>query len=270
MIARGSWWAQPPANVILLQDDVHVWCASLDQPASGLQWLAQTLSADERVRAERFYFEQDGMRFIVGRGLLRIILGYYLGIEPSELRFCYSSRGRPTLAETTGGNRIRFNLAHSLGLALYAVTLGREIGVDLECIRIIDKTEQIVDRFFSDREKAVFRALPLNKKYEAFFTYWTCKEAYLKACGEGLSQPLDQIDVLLVPGEPTRLLSIKGDVREASRWSLQELRPASGFAAALVVEGHSYCLSCWQWSQWPPIAAASVHSVLRSTAHIGA
>lgn len=246
MTACDCWWDEPPANVILSQDDVHVWYASLDQPASSFRWLARTLNADERERSKRFYFKQDRVRFIVGRGLLRTILGHYLSIEPGELQFCYSSRGKPSLAETFRGSRIRFNLAHSYGFALYAVTLDREIGVDLEYVKPIAEATRIVNRFFSDQEKAAFDTFTSYEKPEAFFRYWTCKEAYLKACGEGLTHPLDQIDVSLVPGEAARLLSLKGDLQEVSRWFLQELRPAAGLVGALVVEGAEARLACWE------------------------
>jgi len=240
-------WEPPPVYANLLHDDVHVWCAWLDQSISNLEWLTHTLSMDELLRADRFRFEQDRQRYIIGRGLLRTILGYYLGIEPGRLHFCYGMYGKPALAEMSGTSTLRFSLAHAHGLALYAVSRDRELGVDLELIRHIADTEQIVNRYFSEREKAVFRALTADKKQEAFFTYWTCKEAYLKASGEGLTRPLNQIDVSLVPGEPPGLVSIDGDVKEVSRWTLQELRPAPGFVAALVVEGQGCRLSCWNW-----------------------
>lgn len=244
-----QWWDLPPAEVVLSHDAVHVWRASLDQPVSCVQRLVQTLSVDERKRAERLYFEQDRMRFIVGRGLLRTILGCYVGIEPRCLQFCYGPHGKPALAEPSVGETLQFNMAHAQGLALYAVTCDREIGIDLECVRSIAEVEQIVERFFSAREMEMFRALPPSKKQEAFFTWWTCKEAYLKASGDGLSWPLDRIDISLVPEEPARLLSIHGDAQEAFRWTLQELKPASSYVAALVVEGHGWHLACWQWPE---------------------
>lgn len=239
-------WSFPPADLALSNNDVHVWRVSLDQPASRLQQLAQTLSADERTRAERFYFEKDRNHFIVGRGLLRTILGRYLDIEPGRLQFCYGARGKPALAETPGGSMLNFNLSHSQGLALYAVTCNREIGVDLECIRPMLEAEQIVLRFFSARENAVFRALPQSQKHEAFFHCWTRKEAYLKAIGLGLAQPLNQIEVSLAPGEPAKLLSIEGAPQESSRWSLLDLKPASGYVAALAVEGSAWHLASWE------------------------
>jgi len=199
------------------------------------------------MRAERFYFKRDRKHFIVGRGLLRTILGCYLGIAPNRLQFCYGPRGKPDLAETSGGSKLCFNLSHSQGLALYGVTREREIGIDLEHIRSISQAEQIAERFFSVQENAVFRVLPPSKKQVAFLNCWTRKEAYLKAIGDGLARSLEQIEVSLAPGEPARLLSTEGDPQSAEHWTLQELMPAPGYVAALVVEGYGWRLSCWQW-----------------------
>jgi 4'-phosphopantetheinyl transferase len=121
------------------------------------------------------------------------------------------------------------------------------VGIDLEYIRSDLAVEQIAERFFSRREIATLRALPIDLRTYAFFLCWTRKEAYIKARGEGLSLPLDQFDVSLIPGEPAALLNTQRDLYEVSRWSLQELTPAPGYAAALAVEGHGWHLACWQW-----------------------
>ena len=249
MTAPDHLWGSPPADLALSSDDVHIWRACLDQPAWRIQQLAQTLSQDERIRADRFYFEQDTKRFIVGRGILRTMLGRYLGIEPSQLQFRYGPCGKPALTENSLGSTVSFNLSHSQGLALYAVTCDRQIGVDLEHIRPVPNAENIALRFFSEREKAVFTALPPSQKQAAFFNCWTRKEAYMKAIGEGLALPLDQFDVSLSPGEPARLLGIKGDRCAVTRWFLQELTPAPSYVAALAVEGHGWRLKCWQWPE---------------------
>jgi 4'-phosphopantetheinyl transferase len=83
------------------------------------------------------------------------------------------------------------------------------------------------------------------------FRYWTCKEAYVKARGEGLALPLEQVDISLEPGVVASLFSVGGDNQEASCWSFRELHPASGYSAALVVEGLDYRLKCWHWSRMP-------------------
>jgi 4'-phosphopantetheinyl transferase len=247
VLQQGILWSSPPAGLALSSDDIHVFCASLDQPALRLQHLAQTLSADEHMRAERFYFEQDRKHFIIARGFLRTILASYVDIEPSRLQFCYGSYGKPVLAETFAKDKLRFNLSHSQGLALYAITREREIGVDIEYVRPIPEAEQIAERFFSARENAVFRALPPSHKPKAFFNCWTRKEAYVKAIGDGLAWPLNQIEVSLAPEQPARLLSIASDSLSAERWELQELTPAYSYVAALAVEGHNCRLACWQW-----------------------
>ncbi len=239
-------WTLPPDDLVLSGNEVHVWRASLEQPETLIQQLAQILSEDERVRADRFYFERDRNRFIVGRGLLRTILGRYLNREPQQLQFCYSPRGKPALVDTGTGSQLQFNLSHSHELALYAVTCDRQIGIDLEHMRPTSDLEKLTQRFFSPHEHSVICSLPAEQKQEAFFRGWTCKEAYLKAIGEGLAQ-LEQIEVSLVPGEPARLLSIAKDSQATKRWSLQTLTPDPNYKAALAVEGQDWCLRCWQW-----------------------
>lgn len=242
-----SSWLLPPTNLILSTEEVHVWRARLDLPVSQVKQLKQTLSADEVDRAERFYFQQDSRHFIVARGLLRTILSRYLNVAPHQLRFNYGEHGKPTLAASSDQPKLNFNLSHAGGLVLYAVTYGRAVGIDLERIRFDFEYEQLAARFFSAQENAVLRDLPAHLKPEAFFNCWTRKEAYIKAKGQGLALPLNQFDVSLVPGEPAKLLSARGDAQEASRWALQELIPDPGYVAALAVEGDEWQLACWRW-----------------------
>ena len=242
-------WPPSPTDLTLLGDEVHVWRASLDQPASCVQNLRQTLTTRELDRARRFHLQTDRQRFIVARGLLRAILGRYLDVEPDQLRLGYGICGKPYLASTYGLNALRFNLSYSNGLALYAVTRGREIGIDLEYARPIPEAERIAEQYFSAKENAVLRALPAGLKQRAFLTCWTRKEAYIKARGEGLSLRLDRFDVSLMPGEPAVLLSVRGSSQEPSRWSLRELMPGLGYVATLAVEGSDWHLACWQWPE---------------------
>lgn len=133
---------------------------------------------------------------------------------------------------------------------MYAFTREREIGIDVECIRLVSEAEQIAARFFSSRESAQLRALPPEQQQAAFFNCWTRREAYLKALGHGLARPLNEFDVSLVPGEPARLLHIADHPEEASRWFMQELKPAAGYVAALalpLVRGETWRFKQWQW-----------------------
>ncbi|HVB80879.1 MAG TPA: 4'-phosphopantetheinyl transferase superfamily protein [Candidatus Binataceae bacterium] len=248
-------WRLPGDTLILGNDEVHVWRAALNCDPSQIDNFLHSLADNEQVRAERFYFAMDRERFIVAHGVLREILGRYLNRAAQSVSFRYGSHGKPALAEESDGNAIHFNMSHSRGVALYAVTRGREIGVDLEFIREDLEVEQLAERFFSRSEAATLRALPASLRKYAFFLCWTRKEAYIKARGQGLSLPLDQFDVSLTPGEPAALLRTQADPDEALRWSLQDLSVDPGYMSALAVERDGWSLCCWQWPRLPQSTA---------------
>ncbi|MBW4651005.1 MAG: 4'-phosphopantetheinyl transferase superfamily protein [Kastovskya adunca ATA6-11-RM4] len=246
MTASNDTWLSPTADLSLLKDEVHIWRAELNLPEWRLQHLAQLLSPDEQQRAERFYFEQHRQRFIAARGILRTLLGRYLAIEPHQLQFRYQPRGKPVLVESCGGKQLFFNLSHSNDLALYAVTLERQVGIDLEYLRPISDAEQLAKRFFSAGEYEAIRALSPSQKQEAFFRYWTCKEACIKATGEGLAQ-LDKVEISLTPEAPANLLNSPSPLQNDQDWVLLELTPASNYVAAVAVVGKGWQLSRWQF-----------------------
>lgn len=238
-------WQSVSSAPPLTADGVHVWRFVLDVDDSLLMRLRKTLADDEICRAERFHFEKDRRHFIAGRGTLRALLAGYLAQRPQEIRFAYGNYGKPMLAHETNANDLRFNLTHSHGLALLALTHGRNIGVDVERIRDIEGDgEPLAERFFSPRESAVLRSLSPNLRRAAFFHCWTRKEAYIKAHGQGLSLPLDQFDVSLHPDEPAELLATRPNPHETVRWSMHHLTPGEEYVGALVVEGYVRRLWC--------------------------
>ena len=230
-------WNPAPAMFLLGSDEVHVWRATLDLPIARVASFEQTLAADERARAGQFHFQKDRTRFIVARGLLRTILGRYLGQDPRALRFCSNAYGKPGLAPEFGGDASpSFNVSHAGALALYAVTRNRAIGIDLEDIRMDVECDSISEHFFSPRERRLLRAIPAAQRPEAFFHCWTRKEAYVKARGKGLSIALDQFDVSVSPQEPAALLETREEGQENSHWSLHDLPVGERYVAALAVE----------------------------------
>jgi len=241
-----STWPPPPTHVKLEGGQVHVWCASLELQPKTLSRLAELLAKDEQERANRFVFERDRQHFIAARARLRLILSRYLTVAPRSLRFRYGPQGKPELAGGNGG-ALYFNLSHSHGLALVAVTQVCPIGVDLEWVRAIDDMDSIARRFFSKVEYQAYSALPLSQKSSGFFNCWTRKEAYIKAIGQGLSCPLADFDVSLTPGKSAKLLSIKGDHQSAELWSMTALTPAAGYVGAIAVEDQTPPISYWQW-----------------------
>ncbi len=240
-------WTPPPPDLVVSQDVIHVWRVSLDAHSVVVQRYRDSLSVDEVERADRFYFERDRTRFTLARGVLRVLLGHYLRLEPAHLRFRYNPYGKPELDMNQDPVPLRFNVSHSAGLALYAVVLGREVGVDIEEVRVGVAFTQIAARTFSPMESTAFRTLPARMQPTAFFNCWTRKEAYIKARGLGLSLPLDEFDVSLVPGEPAMLLRTPGEPEAVRKWSLQALAPGPGFVGAVAAEGHDWQIACWRF-----------------------
>jgi 4'-phosphopantetheinyl transferase len=242
-------WTNTSVGDELGADETHVWMASLDQPADMIAKLAPLLSQDEYQRAMRYYRPADRDRFIVGRGILRKILSAYLALPPGQLRFTYNEYGKPTVSDDQNDRGLNFNLSHSAELILYAVTKGRDVGIDIEHIREDFATIEIAEHFFSKDEVAALKSLPMNQRTIGFFNCWSRKEAFIKAKGMGVSYPLDRFTVSLTPGEPPALLKVADDEREVARWKMYELKPRAGYAAAMIATEPPIILKQWRWSE---------------------
>jgi 4'-phosphopantetheinyl transferase len=240
-------WGGFNGGYVLPDDEVHVWRTTLDMAASGFAKLRQILSPDERERADRFHFEADQRRSVIGRGYLRLLIGEILDLPASKLQFEYDEFGKPGLRPRQGP-ALQFNVSHSGDLILIAIARGRAVGVDVERIRTDLDVDNIAARFFSANECKILASLAGPFRYQAFFACWTRKEAYLKARGVGLSLPLDQFDVSFLPNEEPRLLATRHDPAEARQWTLQALDLSSDYAAALAAPASNWKLKCWSWN----------------------
>ena len=245
MTPRAPFWTPPPAALALAGDEVHVWRVDVRSAYANRDDLWRVLAKDERQKATNLLFEDDRKRFVVSRGVLRVLLGRYLCVQPGSLVFGHNPHGKPYLLGTAG---VRFSVSHSHDLVLLAFVRDRDIGVDVEHIREDLGLDEIAARHFSTREVAALRSLPNSLRKEAFFACWTRKEAFAKAKGRGLTLPFNRFEVTLTPGEPAMLLNVEEDIREPFRWTMQELIPGPGYAAALVVEEHTVRSSCWQYT----------------------
>ncbi len=206
---------------------VHLWRLRLDQGVGD----RQVLSPDEQTRADRFRYDRDRQHFIAARSGLRRILGDYLSRDAAAVEFGYGSHGKPFLAD----GAIEFNLSHSGDLALVAVAVDRAVGVDLERIKPMADLAKLTARCFTAGEHQRIMQLAEADRQLAFFRTWTCKEAYLKATGEGLGQ-LKSLEVAIQLGQPAQLIT-------PANWQLQELQPDAGYVGAIAAAGGDWRVS---------------------------
>jgi 4'-phosphopantetheinyl transferase len=214
---------------------IEVWCVEASAPESVIRQLKSVLSADERERAARFKFERDRNAFIVARGVLRVSLARYLGASPAEVDFVYGPKGKPSLPDS----RIEFNISHTDRVVLLAFSQGCALGVDVECVRLVQDMMQIARRNFCLDEALELEGLPEEKRQRAFFRCWTRKESYIKATGNGLSTPLSEFRVAFKEGQTARFVHIGNDPSAASAWVLHDLDVSPDYAAAIAYRGET-------------------------------
>lgn len=185
--------------------ELHVWMLALDVGESG--------------RAQRS---------VAGVGL-RVLLGSYLGLGPLDVEIRHGAHGRPELAPVYD---LCFNLSHTSGMAVYAVSRRRAIGVDVEALNRRAPSAGLIERSLNSREAARVMRMGAEERTEAFLGYWTVKEAYAKATGVGLGLDLREIRVEGSAARP-RLDPPDGSVE----WHVRRLRPRPGVIGAVVADG---------------------------------
>lgn len=221
----------------LVANNMHIWQVDLALTELELQNLKITLSEDELGKADRFYFPQDKNLYIATRGILRSILSKYLDKSPELIEFAYSPQGKPSIRNSNRENSasykntgIQFNLSHSQNLALYAIAIDQPVGIDLEYLRPLQDALALAKRWFTMGEYTEILHQPDREL--TFFRFWTAKEAYLKATGEGL-RDLTAVEVTITPENSLRFKTINGSKEIAQQWSLLELNPAANYVGAL-------------------------------------
>lgn len=229
-------------------EEVHVWRIGLEDDAVVRPVLASWLSEDEQARARRFIHEPKRRQFTVARGVLRQLLAAYTGQAPEAVGFGYGTHGKPFLARREEAADLRFNLSHSRTMALCAVALGREVGVDVEYMRRERANQALARRFFSAGEVEQLTALPEAERPEAFYRCWTSKEAYVKALGDGLQCPLDAFEVAVNASEAA-LLRVDGAPDAAARWQLRTVPVPAGYVATCAAAGTGLRVEI---RDWPP------------------
>jgi 4'-phosphopantetheinyl transferase len=197
------------------------------------------LNSEEQSRAQQYRFEPDRQRFVLCRGILRELVGRYLGCSPQEVEFARGAHGKPELAaKHRVAWRLEFNLSHTRGMCLIGFARDHAIGVDVEAIDPKRDWSMLARRFLHPGEWEMISSLPEAQRASAFYTCWTCKEAYVKARGEGLSRGLTSFQVILPAGTGQIGLSDESAQNaaagsDAAQWWLKRLDLGANCAAAV-------------------------------------
>ncbi|MGV3772895.1 MAG: 4'-phosphopantetheinyl transferase family protein [Verrucomicrobiales bacterium] len=231
------------------RNDLHIWSADLDEPIDGVETL---LTLDELDKASRFKFPVHRQRFIHGRGILRILLGHYLGKQPQEVQIGYGPSGKPMIESA-----LSFNLAHSGQMAVYAFSFEGALGIDVERVHAIPEMSGVAKIFFSPQEYDEWKSLPASEQEVAFFNCWTRKEAFVKAVGVGISELLKEFVVSFAPGTDPELLHLDPKHGRKEFWKIISFEPAKGYLGAVAVANSEARPGSWRFQVSQSAAIAS-------------
>lgn len=201
-------------SLSIRQNEIHLWQVNPDditQPELLNKYKA-LLSDDETKKQQRYKFSSDRHDALVTRAFVRDLLSYYADVAPNDWRFEKGEKDKPELVNPP--LPLRFNLSHTKGLIICAVTLKDDIGCDVEDTTRSNNVLAIADRYFSSVETEELFSLPKEQQRHRFFDYWTLKESYIKAWGLGLAIPLKDFSFNIIDDlvEETTSFAIKNAI----------------------------------------------------------
>jgi 4'-phosphopantetheinyl transferase len=225
--------------VDLTADEIHLWLAFYREINDErlLATYYALLDGAEKERMSRFYFAADRRRYLVAHALLRTVLSRCAPVRPQDWTFATNAYGRPEATSREAADiGLAFNISHTDGLIILAVSARRALGVDVENVRAREISLDIADRFFAPDEVAALVAVPPERQRDRFFEYWTFKESYIKARGMGLSLPLDKFSFHYASDRAVALAVDPSLGDDASRWQFWQLRPRPEYLVAVCAE----------------------------------
>lgn len=216
---------------------IDLWCSFLADIDAAHRWPAYAALLDdtERRRTRALRRPADRRRHIAARALVRTVLSRYRPRAPEAWRFVTDEHGRPRIAPEHGLPEMQFNIAHTAGVVVLAVTADGALGVDVETPR--RRTDTLaLERYFAPAERRVLQGLPDAARRRRFFELWTLKEAYLKARGMGLRLPLKSVAFQYCAPAGLQLHCTGAISNPPQRWALAQLRLRRGYLLGLCAE----------------------------------
>ncbi|MFH1319652.1 MAG: 4'-phosphopantetheinyl transferase superfamily protein [Bacteroidota bacterium] len=211
----------------LLNDEIHLWSVSLNLSDSTIKRYSSFLSREEEKKARFFKFEREQNRYRISQGVLRQLLSSYLNKSPQTIRIGRHKKGKPFSFDNPS---MYFNMSGSGNICVFAFSRDGEVGIDIEQIRELPDIDELIRKNLTPKEIIYTLKTPGNK-LKRFFQFWTFKEAYLKATGEGMRLTPDNLEFSMEGGK-MKLLGVKG-IFEAEDWFFTGFSPVKGYIGAL-------------------------------------
>lgn len=211
--------------------ETYIYVTKIFKHQSQLEYLYSLLSKDEIRRALRFHFHRDFHAYCICRGLLRMLVGYFLSTDPQVIQFEYSEFGKPLVSDLS----LQFNISHSMGIVAFAITLHDSVGIDIEFVRPLADLDQLAYRSFSRIEYKYLHQHPASERLKIFFQIWTRKESLIKADGQGLHIPLQSFSTLATTGQNSVVFLANPNPSRSMEYCIQDVEISDNFKAALTV-----------------------------------
>jgi 4'-phosphopantetheinyl transferase len=241
-----SMWTTAPPTLKASRNEIHIWRVEANEANAAR--LSSSMTGAEHAHARCFRLPASRNEFIVARGFMRFVLGRYLGVPAGFVQFRERQYGKPELASQPDGDRLTFNLSHCHGIILAAITVGHEVGIDIEFLNANSSVSEVARIVFSPSEESWLSQLPDDDRQLNYFRGWTRKEAFVKALGEGLSDRIRQVEI--VPADGVLLARIAG-IPAGDHWIVQDPDVGDSFVAAIAVASRNCRLRLWDWSGTP-------------------
>tara|TARA_R110002110_G_scaffold415800_1_gene656291 strand:+ start:47776 stop:48507 length:732 start_codon:yes stop_codon:yes gene_type:complete len=210
-------------------NDLHLWCLKTSDFLNIINTKYIILSHEEKSIAEKFVYEKDFQRYCVSHILLRLVLEKYLNADASSIKFKINKWHKPYLKN----NPLVFNLTHSNEVAIIAISRSGLLGVDVEYVKPT-YSKELISSFMNFAEQQYFKRLDSTEQIKYFYKCWTCKEAFIKAIGLGMSFPLKNIQTHINVQNKMEILHINSNQFSHEDWFCTSLSAGKDYPVTAV------------------------------------
>lgn len=209
----------------------HLWQCDIVGSEDTYPVFWDILEPHERAHAESLSNLQSRLNYAEIHGRLRILLADVVNSSPKHLRILKAEYGKPYLIDYP---ELSFNLSHTGNKLIVVYAYHHNVGVDIETCKKRANLAGLVEKCFAEEEQNYWRQLPHSQQTQAFYRFWTRKEAFVKAVGRGIALGLNQC--VINPNNRNRFIRIPKDYGKAEQWLIQDVEVGANICGALAVK----------------------------------